>query len=172
MQKRARLSFLVTAIGVVLVMVFASWFFLVDRSSTPGRPPCTVPTLGTLHQYGAGDQEFWNYSVGPPGPVGYVYGPWNASAILIGGYAGGILSTTSPGWNVTVWNGSGSMAAVYDIRAVHPTWTVGGSSLPSQDERFVIASPSSVWLGMDFIWLDSTGSCTGNHGIEVNPQPG
>jgi hypothetical protein len=138
------------AVAVVIIIATASvvvgWILLrTAPTSLEGAPtgPCpNCPALGFAGEWSHGSVNLYNFTIQSGSTV-----TWNMVSLSVQSSSGANISTSGPGWNISVRGGSGVLVAAYDIRSASPVWTVGGSANPVAGQTIVLTSPLSQSLG-------------------------
>jgi hypothetical protein len=115
----------------------------------PGPPPDPIPLgpgpyeMGTTGTPSAGGPNEYNFTVFG----GWCSAAWASVSFAIQqGFGGPNISTSQPGWNLTI-HFNGTVVAAYNLQTSPPTWTIGASQSIRGNEGISLIAPSGVALG-------------------------
>ena len=81
---------------------------------------------------------------------------------------GSTFMSAESGWNLTVFDLYDRVVATFDLNSTAPTWTAGGGSDVTTQDRIVLTSPHATPLsGYTFVADDGVDPCAGSVTVAI-----
>lgn len=144
MERKPKVLLTIVSVCAVVALGTGGWYYLNHRASGP-QPTCYGPgALGLVSDSNTGGVQQFNFTVEEQ-----FARTWSMVVVEILDAEGNAMSTRSSGWNVTVWDSSGALVAVYNIQSIAPTWTFGGATDAVSGENMLVTAPETTPLNSE-----------------------